>query len=370
MKISSRFLALLLSCLLLCSLVLSACGTASAPESGADSVETVSGSPTPEPTPVPEPTPTPGPTIAPLPRETDVAASAGVELEPLSGKKSDGIITVLCCGIDDASLSTDTIILGRIDTRQHKMNFVSIPRDLLINVPWDCRKINSVYAGSKGGEEGVKALLTQIKRLTGFDVDYYCFINLFCFCWAVEAIGGIWFDVPMEMSYMDEAQDLYIELKPGYQLLNSYNAMGLVRYRYEYENGDLGRIDMQQAFLKSALSQLISARNIPNFPFLLRIAKENMITNMSVGNMAWMAYQLFRTKPENINFYTMPVDTFLLRDYSYAVCRIWEWIPMLNELLNPTDEEIGWGNVDIVYYDGEKYAGSAGYLSEDWYYKE
>lgn len=289
--------------------------------------------------------------------------------EPITGSKKDGIFTILCVGVDDASMSTDTIMVGRIDTKRNTMDFVSIPRDLLINVPWECRKINSVYAGSKGGEEGVEALKIQIKRLTGFDVDYYAFVDLFCFSWAIEALGGVWYDVPMEMSYEDKAQDLYIQLEPGYQLLDPYEAMGLVRYRYEYFNGDLDRIALQQDFLKSVMTQMISAKNIPNLPWLIRIAKENLITNMTGGNMVWMAYQLLKTKEENIHFYTMPTYTTNLQNYSYAVCQPWDWLPMVNDYLNPSDEEIGWGNVDIVYNDGEKFAGTQGYLSEDWYYK-
>ena len=68
----------------------------------------------------------------------------------------------------------------------------------------------------------------------------------------------------------------------------------------------------------------------------------------------------------------LPVATYeaILRDYSYAFCRPWDWIPMVNEYLNPMEEEIVWGDVDIVYHDGTKYCGTQGYLSEDWYYDE
>ena len=302
--------------------------------------------------------------------EKGIAVEGDLTEEPVSNTKKDGVFTILCVGVDDASMSTDTIMVGRIDTNLHKMDFISIPRDLLINVPWECRKINSVYAGSKGGEEGIQALLTQVKRLTGFEPDYYAFVNLFCFSWAIEALGGVWYDVPFEMSYQDEAQGLYIDLQPGYQLLNPYQAMGLVRYRYSYENGDLGRIDIQHDFLKSVLSQLISAKNIPNLPWLIRIAEENLETNLTVGNMVWLAYQLLKTKSDDICFYTMPTYEAILRDYSYAFCRPWDWIPMVNEYLNPMEEEIVWGDVDIVYHDGTKYCGTQGYLSEDWYYDE
>ena len=52
------------------------------------------------------------------------------------------------------------------------MDFVSIPRDTIINVEWDNRKLNSVYWGSKNnGGNGIDALRSHVKKLTGFDVD-------------------------------------------------------------------------------------------------------------------------------------------------------------------------------------------------------
>ena len=146
--------------------------------------------------------------------------------------------------------------------------------------------------------------------------------------------------------------------------------MGLVRYRYTYFNGDIDRISLQQSFLKSLMEQFISAKNVPNLPGLIKCAKENMLTDLTAGNMAYLAYQLLRANGRNINFYTMPINTFNIYGYSYAVCRVWEWVPMINEYLNPTDDEVGWGHIDMVYHNGEKFAGTQGYLSADWYYDE
>ena len=71
--------------------------------------------------------------------------------------RQDGVYTILLVGNDDGNGNTDTIMVGKIDTENHKMDFVCIPRDTLINSTWDVRKINAVYWGNiNGGGDPVK----------------------------------------------------------------------------------------------------------------------------------------------------------------------------------------------------------------------
>ena len=88
-----------------------------------------------------------------------------------STDRQDGVYTVLLVGNDDGNGNTDTIIVGKIDTVQHKMDFVSIPRDTLVNISWNIRKINAVYWGTvNSGGVGIDGLRQQVKNLLGFDV--------------------------------------------------------------------------------------------------------------------------------------------------------------------------------------------------------
>ena len=75
----------------------------------------------------------------------------------------------------------------------------------------------------------------------------------------VDAIGGVYFDVPRRMYYNDLSQHFKIDLQPGYQLLDGNGAMGVLRWRHNsddsghilnsgYAMGDLGRIETQQPF--------------------------------------------------------------------------------------------------------------------------
>ena len=221
--------------------------------------------------------------------------------------RQDGVYTVLLVGNDDGNGNTDTIIVGKIDTVQHKMDFVSIPRDTLVNISWNIRKINAVYWGTvNSGGVGIDGLRQQVKNLLGFDVDCYAVIDLNVFIDTVDALGGIYFDVPCDMDYEDSSQNLYIHVKAGYQLLDGETAMGVVRFRSGYANGDLGRVEMQQKFLKAAASQFITLGNIPNISKVTQILGDGMDTNLSAANIAFFLRQALQCKSEDINFYTLP----------------------------------------------------------------
>ena len=304
-------------------------------------------------------TPAPTPTMEPLPE--------GLAFDTA---RQDGVYTALLVGGDQVSGNTDTMLVARLDTRKHQINVVSVPRDTIINVDWDIRKLNSVYAGSlNNGGTGIDSLSMHIRRLLGFDVDCYAVIDLDSFVYLIDALGGVDFYVPFDMDYEDEDQGLYIHLKEGQQHLNGYEAMGLCRFRAAYVTGDLGRIEMQQAFMKACAEQFITLGNIPNAGIVLKVLDNGLKTNLTPANMAWFIRQGLQCKSEDVHFYTMPCDQCMLQGYSYAVPRLGAWLEMVNEDLNPYDTQVTTANVDIVYRNGASYAATGG-LQGAWYYED
>lgn len=65
---------------------------------------------------------------------------------PQGPQRIDGIYTFLALGTDKISGSTDTIMIARFNTNDYSLNVVSIPRDILVNVPWSVKKINTLYS--------------------------------------------------------------------------------------------------------------------------------------------------------------------------------------------------------------------------------
>ena len=203
----------------------------------------------PEVTETPAPTPTMAPGVAP-------------ELD-LSGDRREGVYTVLIAGLDRVSNSTDSIVVGCFDTVNHKISLTNIPRDTLINIGWSSspKKINVVYpAAVANGEDAIANMKREIRKLLGFQVDSYAIVSIQAMEQVVDAIGGVWYEVPPEgFYYVDFVQDLYIDIPGGYQCLTGQQAVQICRFRDGYAGGDLQRIDVQHDVLKALAEQLLSA---------------------------------------------------------------------------------------------------------------
>lgn len=307
----------------------------------------------------------PVPSTSPLPQTPAPTEDVG---EAFDNDRQDGVYTLLLVGNDDGNGNTDTIIVGKLDTKNHSLDLVNIPRDTLINENWNIRKINAVYwSDINDGGNGIDALRYQLKRLMGFDVDCYAVIDLNVFVDVVDAMGGVYFDVPQALDYEDPWQDLYIHIQPGYQLLSGYDAMGVCRYRSGYIDGDIGRINMQQQFLKACATQFTELGNVPNISKVVRILSENVETNMNSANIAFFIRQALKCESGNIRFFTAPSTPDTVHGYSYAVLDLLNWIPMINETLNPFETEVSADNLDIVYKDGGSFYSTSFLHGADYY---
>lgn len=303
------------------------------------------------------------------PKAISTEKTSDSDIEPVSPDRQQDIYTILLVGNDDGNGNTDTIVVGRLDTVNHTMDFVSIPRDTLVNLDWNVRKINAVYAGTaNSGGVAIDGLKTQIRNLIGFNVDCYAVIDLDVFVDTVDLMGGVWFDVPQAMHYEDPGQNLYIHIDAGYQCLNGEQAMGVVRYRSGYANGDLGRIEMQQQFLKAVATQFIRLGNIPNISQVVSLLAKNMDTDLSAANIAFFLRQALLCDSEDINFHTMPNTPDMVYGLSYTFVELDPWLEMINQCLNPYNAAVTAANLDVVYKSGGTILSTSGNLRGSWYY--
>lgn len=271
--------------------------------------------------------------------------------------RSDGVYTILLVGRDHESNSTDTIIVGRFDTVNHTIECVNIPRDTLINISWagTPKKINAVYPGfTNSGKSGIEGLLTHVKNLTGFDVDCYAVVNLKVVEDVINTIGGVYFDVPIDMDYDDGAQHFHVHLKSGYQQLNGYEALGVFRYRYgndgnTYPGGDIQRIGVQQDLLKSIASQMLTLGNIPNLTTVIQLLVDNVETNLTASNMAFFARQFLKCTSDSISFHTAPFsNSCLINGVSFVSLDVDAWLELVNASLNPYTQPVTRANVNML----------------------
>lgn len=189
----------------------------------------------------------------------------------------NGEITVLMMGSDrreDWSTSrSDTLMIAFVDLNNNEVRLLSIPRDTYITIPTtnEKTKINAAYAYG-----GVELTEQTLESNFGIDVDYYLDVDFQGFIDVIDALGGITINVPTDMYYSGEG----INLKAGVQKLDGDEALQFVRYRSDGQ-GDLGRIDRQQAFLVALKKEMFSAGTLLKIPDICTAVKANMDTNFS-----------------------------------------------------------------------------------------
>lgn len=285
------------------------------------------------------------PTVTQDPNDTDSNGEDPVT-NPGTGRKK-GSYTFAIAGIDVASGNTDVMLVGKLDTVEGSLNVVSIPRDTLMN--YGTYRINSAYAiGKNSGGSGADNLKKELKKLMGFEVDSYAIVDTKAVEELIDAIGGVEFDVPINMDYDDPYQNLSIHIKKGPQRLSGADAVKVLRYRHNYPGGDIQRIGVQQDFFKAMAKQFLNLGNIPNLPAALEVYEKRVETNLEPKNVAWYLTQALALDFEKIQFMTLPGNTEgSINGGSYVFIYVDEWLQMVNDYLNPFYEEITENHVSI-----------------------
>ena len=208
---------------------------------------------------------------------------------------------------------TDTLMICSYDPKTQDGSMLSIPRDTFVgrnkNYATGSDKINSLY------QTDPELLVKKVNEITGLDIKYYIKVDTKGLRDLVDSVGGIYFDVPIDMNYDDSSQNLHIHLKAGYQLLNGDKAEQVVRFRHnndgssypmEYGDQDIGRMRTQRAFITEVIKQLVKAENITKVDDYIKIANNNVESNFSLWNLKDYAPYAIDFKVDNIRSAALP----------------------------------------------------------------
>lgn len=280
---------------------------------------------------------------APVAVPVELAVDGEAEIVPVRTRRPY-CYTVLVSGVDDAGGGCDTNLLIRLDVPGGTVDAVSLPRDTLLHTQRHSNKLNFAYAS--GGTERLRA---DVENLLGVPVDSTVTVNLRGFVTLIDRIGGVDFDVPVDMDYDDPAQNLHIHYEKGMQHLSGQQAMEVVRWRKNnagggYADADIGRIATQQAFLKAAARQALR-----NVPALAQTLSSCVKTDLTAANLAWMAGEAAKIGTEGLRFHTLPGDgAGWYRGESVFVLDPDAALTLVNEALNPYDQPIAAEELDIL----------------------
>lgn len=252
---------------------------------------------------------------------------------------------------------SDTIMICSYDPKTQNASLLSIPRDTFIG---DSKKrasvndkINAVY--NNGGRDPKKTI-EAVNKITGLNIQYYLLVDTKALVELVDLIGGVEFDVPIDMNYDDSSQDLYIHLKAGYQKLNGKQVEGLTRFRHNndwtsypanYGYEDFGRMKTQRNVMTAIAKQTIKLKNVKEIGNILDIAGKYVKTNINIGTLKDYIPYAVNMNTENIRTEQLPGVAEYVNGISFFLYNEEKAEDLINEMFKGiTNEDINEANTN------------------------
>lgn len=280
-----------------------------------------------------------------------LATLLGENTENLENLKPIQVLIMGESGVDDYKLA-DSIMVASYNPKTQEASIMSIPRDTYVGKKnrntasqnyLASYKINTVFRSGTNIPEAID----RINDLTGLNLENYVIIDTKALIKLVDAIGGVTFDVPIDMDYEDSSQDLYIHLKAGEQLIDGPKAEQLLRFRHNddgstypssYGQQDLGRMRTQREFIIATLKQTLRPQNIFKIKQIIDIMAENVTTNMDITEIkAYVPYAV-KFNADNVKTGMVPGDVEMCNGVSLYIADKKDTADLVAELF-PTEDE-------------------------------
>lgn len=243
--------------------------------------------------------------------------STGDNPPPDNPTTPKGIYNFLMLCHDRVALNTDVIMVVNLNTVSNKITVLQIPRDTYIELDYFHGKISALYAhyyvsGANNGEKnptsyGLRKMCETIQYNMYLPLQGAAIINLDGFRNIVDILGGVEVNIPSDMTYYDETQELEIKLKKGVHLLKGAAAEGFVRFRSGYVTADIGRMDAQKIFMSAMLKKIKNSFNVETIAKLTEQVLEHVtLENIPALDIVSYARALLNIDLGNIKFISMP----------------------------------------------------------------
>jgi len=221
-------------------------------------------------------------------------------------------------GPDDGSARSDTAMIVHVHRGHKKASVVSVPRDTLVDRPECTDTQGTTHAAASGvmfnsayTTGGAACAVKTVESLTGLRMDHYLEVDFSGFEKLINELGG----VPVTTTKNISDKQSHLNLKAGTHTLNGRQALGLVRTRHGVGDGsDLGRIQLQQAFIRALVTQVkhVGIFTSPEKLYSLADTATKSITADSdlgtVSSLASFANGLKSIGSANMHMITMPVE--------------------------------------------------------------
>lgn len=228
----------------------------------------------------------------------------------------------------DTASRSDVTMLCRVDPENGIVDLVSIPRDTLVEIDgFGRQKINAAYA--LGGAAGA---VRTVSQFAGVDISHYAEVHFDELEEVVDALGGIWVNVP------ESFQAGGMSFNAGDQKLNGEQALAFARERHNVSGGDFGRAQAQRIIVQAIVRQVLDTPPA-ELPGIVGKLASSVSTDYSVADLVALA-QSFQGK--NLAMYSAACPSYSLSidGVSYVGTMFGEWRAMMQRIdagLDPND---------------------------------
>jgi len=274
-------------------------------------------------------------------------------------ERRPSFFTFLIFGLTEG-LNANTIMVGAFDAEARQGYIISIPRDTMVDVQRNSRKIVSAYPvgrlGGRGHAGGVEQMGYEVSTLIGFRPDFYISVDYEAFIRMIDAVGGIEIYVPFHMVYDDPYQNLHINLPQGLQILDGQNALYFARYRRGNYGGpsqtisDYQRIEHQQQVLAAVLRKLLTPASILQIPEFVGIFNDHVDSDLAMGELLWFANQARNIGGlDALHLYTLPMLGTSGAPHWYELADQEGILELVNRTINPLIRDIAAEDLRIAH---------------------
>jgi LCP family protein required for cell wall assembly len=230
---------------------------------------------------------------------------------PAEEQTGNKTLSILLLGLDNrgsGSLNTDVIMVFALDPAAKTATVVSIPRDSYMEVDgYSGGKANGFLAkahfSDKDEHEEVKRMFSEYLEIP---IDYVSIVNFKTFEDVIDALGGLYVDVDMDMRYIDRAGGVEINLKQGPQVLSGKEALDFVRYRQSNagtrQSSDMERNERQQKVIQALVDKVKSPSFVLNIGEILEAVGENVKTDIPESELKRLVKAYVGVSNEQINY--------------------------------------------------------------------
>ena len=207
---------------------------------------------------------------------------------------------------------SDALMVVQVDFDKRIIAVLSIPRDTAVIIPHYDGRVHKINAAHAYG--GPKLTQQTVESIFGIHTDYYVSLNFDAFQKVVDAVGGVDITVAKALDYDDNWGKLHIHLKPGFQHLNGYQAMGYVRIRHS--DDDIHRAERQHEFMEAMRAKITHADTFMKLPDALNQITQNIDSDLNSAQQLTIANFARGVSKENFQVATLP--STVGRSFVYA----------------------------------------------------